>query len=60
MVHPGDTGVALTYLRPSGKAEINDERVDVITENQFLEKGTPVKVIDIRGNRIIVDRKYPA
>ena len=60
VVHPGDTGVALTYLRPSGKAEINDERVDVITENQFLEKGTLVKVIDIRGNRIIVDRKDPA
>ncbi|MCF8024914.1 MAG: ATP-dependent Clp protease proteolytic subunit [Desulfobacteraceae bacterium] len=59
MVHPGDTGVALTYLRPSGKAEINDEMFDVITENQYLEKDTPIKVIDIRGNRIIVDRKEP-
>ncbi len=56
-VRIGDTGVALTYLRPSGKAEINDEMLDVITENQFLEKGSSVKVIDIRGNRIIVDRK---
>lgn len=60
MVAPGDTGVALTYLRPSGKAEINDEMFDVITENQYLEKGTPVKVIDIRGNRIIVDRRDPS
>ncbi|MFP4194392.1 MAG: NfeD family protein [Desulfobacterales bacterium] len=59
MVRPGDTGVALTYLRPSGKAEINDEMFDVITENQFLEKDTPVKVIDIRGNRIVVDRREP-
>ncbi len=59
MVKPGDTGTALTYLRPSGKAEINDEMFDVITENQFLEKGTPIRVIDIRGNRIIVDRKEP-
>lgn len=56
-VRPGDTGLALTYLRPSGKAEINDEMFDVITENQFLEKGTPIKVIDIQGNRIIVDKK---
>ena len=60
MVRTGDTGVALTYLRPSGKAEINNEMIDVITENQFLEKGTPVRVIDIRGNRIVVDRKEPA
>ncbi|MFW6334104.1 MAG: NfeD family protein, partial [Desulfosalsimonas sp.] len=59
MVSRGDTGVALTYLRPSGKAEINGEMFDVITENIFLEKGTRVKVIDIRGNRIVVDRKEP-
>jgi membrane-bound serine protease (ClpP class) len=56
-VRVGDTGTALTYLRPSGKADINDEMIDVITQNQFLEKGTPVKVIEIRGNRIVVDRK---
>lgn len=55
----GDTGMALTYLRPSGKAEINNEMFDVITENQFLERDTPIKVIDIRGNRIVVDRKEP-
>lgn len=60
MVSAGDTGVALSYLRPSGKAEINDEMFDVITENQFLEKGTPIRVIDIRGNRIIVDKKEQA
>ncbi|MFW6011927.1 MAG: NfeD family protein [Desulfosalsimonas sp.] len=59
LVSPGDTGVAITYLRPSGKAEINNEMFDVITENQFLDKDTPVKVIDIRGNRIIVDRREP-
>ncbi|MFO7931023.1 MAG: NfeD family protein [Desulfosalsimonas sp.] len=59
MVSQGDTGEALTYLRPSGKAEINGEMFDVITENIFLEKGTQIKVIDIRGNRIVVDRKEP-
>ncbi|MBS3755497.1 MAG: nodulation protein NfeD [Desulfobacterales bacterium] len=60
MVSAGDTGVALSYLRPSGKAEINDEMFDVITENQFLDKGTPIRVIDIRGNRIVVDKKEQA
>ncbi|MFW6081514.1 MAG: NfeD family protein [Desulfosalsimonas sp.] len=59
LISRGDTGVALTGLRPSGKAEIKGEMFDVITENQFLEKGTQLKVIDIRGNRIVVDRKEP-
>ncbi|MFW6334198.1 MAG: NfeD family protein, partial [Desulfosalsimonas sp.] len=58
-VKAGDTGVALTYLRPSGKAEIHGEMFDVITENQFLEKDTTIKVIDVRGNRIVVDREGP-
>ena len=52
----GDIGMALTFLRPSGKAEIKNEIFDVITEGEFIEKGTPVKVLEIKGNRIIVSR----
>jgi membrane-bound serine protease (ClpP class) len=53
----GDIGIAMTFLRPSGKAKIADEVFDVITEGEFMEKGTPVKISEIRGNRIIVSRK---
>jgi len=53
-VNVGDKGVAMTFLRPSGKMKINGEIIDVITENEFLEKGTPLFVRAIRGNRIIV------
>lgn len=56
----GDTGEAMTYLRPSGKAEINDDIFDVITENEYVEKNTPVVVTKIRGNTIVVDRKDSA
>lgn len=56
-VRVGDTGTAMTYLRPSGKAEINDDIFDVITENEYVEKDTPVVVTRIRGNTVIVDRK---
>ena len=52
----GDAGIALTFLRPSGKIKINDDVFDVITEGEFLEKGTPVKISEIKGNRIIVSR----
>jgi membrane-bound serine protease (ClpP class) len=56
--HTGDTGVAMTLLRPSGKARIGDEIFDVITEGEFLEKGTPIIISEIRGNIVIVSKKY--
>jgi membrane-bound serine protease (ClpP class) len=48
------TGVALTTLRPSGTALIDNERVDVVTEGQMVQKGTPVKVVAIEGLRVVV------
>ncbi len=57
-ININDAGFSYTLLRPSGKAFINDEIFDVITTfGQFIEKGVKVKVIDIRGNIIVVDRK---
>jgi len=56
-VQVGDNGVALSFLRPSGKADIDGTRSDVVTEAEFIEKGTPIIVSAIDGNRIIVSRK---
>ena len=53
----GDRGTAMTFLRPSGKVKIRDEFFDVITEGEFIEKGAPVKILEIKGNRIIVSRE---
>ncbi len=53
----GDEGVTLSYLRPSGKMDINGEFFDVITDGEFLEQGTPVIITQIQGNRIIVSKK---
>lgn len=47
-------GVALTTLRPSGTASINGTRVDVISEGEMVAKNTRIKVIDVKGNRIVV------
>jgi membrane-bound serine protease (ClpP class) len=52
----GDKGVAKTFLRPSGKADISDDLFDVVTESEFIEKGSPIVVSAIKGNRIIVSR----
>jgi membrane-bound ClpP family serine protease len=48
------TGVALTQLRPSGTANINGQRVDVVTEGGLIAPGTAVKVVAVEGFRIVV------
>jgi membrane-bound serine protease (ClpP class) len=50
----GRTGTALTDLRPSGTATIDDERVDVVSQGDFIEQGTTVKVIRVSGSRVEV------
>lgn len=51
----GRTGRTLTVLRPSGIAEIDGIRVDVVTEGDFLEAGTPIIVTRVEGARVVVE-----
>ena len=48
------TGTVYTDLRPSGKATIGDQRLNVVTEGSFIEKDNSVKVIAVEGNRVVV------
>ncbi|MFS0879381.1 NfeD family protein [Metabacillus niabensis] len=50
----GKEGTALTILRPSGTALIIDERVDVVSEGTYIEKGQKIKVVKVEGSRIVV------
>ena len=50
----GKTGITLTMLRPSGIAKIDDERVDVMTDGEFVEKGVKIKVVKARQGGMIV------
>lgn len=52
----GRSGVTVTPLRPSGTAEIEGERVDVIAAGEFIPAGTPVQVVRVRGSRVEVRR----
>ncbi len=47
-------GISLTFLRPTGIALLNNERVNVISNGEYIEKDTKIKVINIEGNKIIV------
>ena len=52
----GETGITHTILRPSGKAVFGGTLVDVITQGQFLDQGTPVRVLSISGDAVVVER----
>lgn len=53
-IAPGDRGVALSLLRPAGKARFGDRLIDVVTEGDFIKPGRPLQVVQIAGNHIIV------
>ena len=52
----GKSGTALSPLRPAGIAQIEDERVDVVSDGEFIESGAPIIVTRVDGNRIVVRR----
>jgi membrane-bound ClpP family serine protease len=50
----GAIGVAVTPLRPSGKAQFGEQFFDVIAEGDYVPPGRRVKVIEIEGPRVVV------
>ena len=54
----GLSGVTTTPLVPSGLAMIDGELIDVSSEGDMLETGTPIRVVDVRGYRVIVRKPF--
>ena len=52
----GKNGSAFSPLRPAGIAVIDGERVDVVSDGEFIDAGMPVVVTRVDGNRIVVRR----
>ncbi len=50
----GIVGQAITDLRPSGTALFGDERLDVVSESEWITEGTAVKVVRAEGYRHVV------
>ena len=53
----GMEGRTVTDLRPSGVAIIDQQRVDVVTRGEYLEKETDIVVTAVRGNQVVVKQK---
>jgi membrane-bound serine protease (ClpP class) len=52
----GVQGTAASPLHPAGVAHLDHERVDVVSDGEFIEAGEPIEVIRVDGNRIVVCR----
>ncbi len=50
----GKKGRASSALRPAGIAEIEGERVDVVSDGELIDAGQLVEVTRVDGNRIVV------
>ena len=51
----GEEGIAMSALRPSGKAELKDKTFEVRTQGSYVDSGTRIRIIKILSNQIIVE-----
>ena len=49
-------GKSVTNLRPAGIAEINSQRLDVVTDGEYIDADTKIIVTGVTGNQIIVEK----
>ncbi len=50
----GKTGKSITRLAPSGKASIDGQVYDVITDGRLVDRGVKIEVIEAIANRVVV------
>ena len=50
----GQTGRAVTPLRPTGVVEIDGDRLEVVTEGEFIAAGSAVKIVAMDRRRYFV------
>jgi membrane-bound ClpP family serine protease len=50
----GKVGLTVSPLRPSGVAEFDGRRIDVITEGLMVDRGQWVKCVEVRANKVVV------
>lgn len=51
----GEVGVAVSTLRPGGKAQFGQQILDVITQGELIERGRKVKIVSFSGREAVVE-----
>lgn len=52
----GKKGTALTMLRPAGIGDFDGVRLDIVTKGAYIEKNSPIEIVEVVGRRIVVDK----
>jgi membrane-bound serine protease (ClpP class) len=56
----GQSGIAISDLRPAGIAKITGKRMDVVAaEGEYIESGSAIEITNVDQNSIIVQRHQP-
>ena len=50
----GKEGVTTTVLRPTGMAEFDGVRLNVVSEGEFVQSGVKVRIVSVEGSRVLV------
>lgn len=56
----GKEGMTTTILRPTGMAEFEGVRLNVVADGEYIPKGMPVRVDRVEGARVVVRRLHAA
>jgi membrane-bound serine protease (ClpP class) len=52
----GAAGEAFTPLRPAGTVFVGEKRINAVSSGEYIEKGAKVRVIEVEGARVVVER----
>lgn len=50
----GKEGETTTVCRPTGMAEFDGVKLNVVSEGEFLPAGTRIRIVQVEGSRIVV------
>lgn len=50
----GKEGTSLSVLRPSGIAQFGDERLNVVSQGEFIPKDARLQIVQVDGSRLVV------
>jgi membrane-bound serine protease (ClpP class) len=50
----GMRGITITPLRSSGSILVGDEKLDAVSEGDYIDKDASVEIISVEGRRIVV------
>jgi membrane-bound serine protease (ClpP class) len=52
----GLRGIATSLVRPAGRGRFGDKTLQVVSLGEYIEPGTPIVIVEVDGNRYVVDR----